>query len=75
MNNGLRHLSECLEVLGRQLHDTDNSVAAVECALLHRYLNQKFTLFDERKAMGGPLSRVRFALNKLLGKRVTNSQA
>jgi hypothetical protein len=69
MNNGLRNLSECLEVLGTQLHNTGKFVAAVECALLHRYLNKNSTLFtDKRKARGGRLFDVRAALSKLLGK-------
>jgi hypothetical protein len=69
LNNGLRHLSECLEVLGRQLDDTGNSMAAVEAALLYRYLHQHFALFPDERISGGRLSHVFIALNESLAKK------
>jgi hypothetical protein len=39
----IRHLSQCLEFVGSQLGATGNFVAAVEAALLHKYLHQTFT--------------------------------
>jgi hypothetical protein len=70
LNNGIRHLSECLECIGTQFHNTDNFVAAALVALLYRHLHQKFAVFADNKTdVGGGLSRVFTALNDLPLKR------
>lgn len=70
LNDGIRHLSECLELLGRQLHDTGNIVTAAEVALLQRHLHKNFrAAFGNELNPGGLLSYVCSSLNKLLGTR------
>jgi hypothetical protein len=52
--NTILHLSECLECLGNQFNSTGRFVAAVEAALLHRYLHENFAVFsrDEYYSVG-----------------------
>ncbi len=66
LHNGIRHLSECLECIGAQLHSTGNFIAAVEITLLYRHLHKKFFADDETSTgTGGGLSAVFTALNQL----------
>jgi hypothetical protein len=60
----IRHVCDALECLGNQFLDTDKFVAAVEAALLHRYLHRHCSMFgqDEKDCSGG-LSSVFNRLN------------
>jgi hypothetical protein len=66
LNSGIRHLSECLECIGSQLYATGNFVAAVEAALLHKYIHQNLAAFpaDENYKPG----RLEFLVYALLYK-------
>ena len=65
LSNGIRHLSECLECIGTQFHNTNNVVAAVLIGLLYRHLHQKCAVFaDDKNNVGGGLNRVFTALNE-----------
>jgi hypothetical protein len=69
LNNGVRQVSEYLELLGRQLHDTGNYLAAVEAALLFRHLTKNFpAAFEDQLPSGGLLTNVAMSLNESLGK-------
>jgi hypothetical protein len=69
LNNSVRSLSDQLELLARQFHDTGHQIAAIEAALLFRHLTKNFPdAFHDPKAAGGLLSYIAMSLNKTLGK-------
>lgn len=67
LNSGIRHLSEGLECMGSQFHATGKFVAAVEAALLHKYLHENTAAFpnDEYYHAGKLSMLVSSLLNKL----------
>jgi hypothetical protein len=70
LNNGIRHLCEGLECMGSQFNGTGKFVAAVEAALLHRYLHQNSGAFPDEYYRAGKLSMlVNLLLNKLPAER------
>jgi hypothetical protein len=69
LNNSVRSLSEQLELLARQFHDTGHNIAAVEAALLFRHLTKHFSdAFGDHPPSGGILTYIAMSLNNTLGK-------
>jgi len=66
LNNSVRSLSEQLELLARQFHDTGHSMAAAEAALLFRHLTKEFpAAFHDPQAAGGLLTQIATSLNNM----------
>ena len=68
LDNSVRGLSEHLELLARQLHDTGHCITAVEAALLFWHLSKEFPgAFSSHVPPGGLLTPIASLLNNVLG--------
>jgi hypothetical protein len=69
LDNSVRSLCDQLELLARQLHDTEHYIASVEAALLFRHLTKQFpAAFANQRTSGGLLTPIAMYLSATLGK-------